>query len=129
MIVVPAVAVAWFGYAQLRPLEVTVRNETGQALPALGLRSEATGQRTAVPDLAAGESVSVKPAIGPSEDQLSLVDAQGRSYVLLGYIEGDPRGSVTVTLTGATPDGLTGRVLDDTGFSASDESVLKATVE
>ena len=129
VVVVAAAALAWVAYAQVRPLEVTVRNETGQALPALWLRSEATGQRTAVPGLAASDSVSVKPALGPSEDQLRLVDARGRSYVLLGYVEGDPGGNVTVTITGATPDGLTGRVLDETRYSASGESVLKATVE
>jgi hypothetical protein len=124
-----ALALAWVALAYLSPLEVTVHNETGAALPALTLRSEATGQRTAVPGLATGESATVRPALGPSEDQLSLVDAQGRTYVLLGYVEGDPGGSVTVTVTAVTAEGLTGSVLDETRYSPSGEWVLEANVE
>jgi len=124
-----ALALGWVALAYLSPLDLTVHNETGAALSGLTLRSEATGQLTAVPGLAAGESATVQPALGPGEDQLSLVDAQGRTYVLLGYVEDDPGGSVTVTVTAVTAEGLSGSVLDETRYSPSGESALEANAE
>lgn len=124
-----ALTVGWVIVGYLSPLEVTVRNQTGSTVGDLVLVSEATGQRTAISSVAAGRSVTVQPSVGPSEDQLSMVDAKGRKYCLLGYFEGDPGGEVTVTVTAASDAGLAGSVLDETRYSSSGESTLSTSAQ
>ena len=120
---VVALAVGWQRLSSSSVLAVTVDNQTG--VPLEGLVLVSTGHRTAVPEVPAGGTVTVEPRVGPGEDHLTMVDAQGREYYLLGYFEGDPGGKVTVTVSGASSGGLAGRVLDETVYFPAGESVLR----
>jgi hypothetical protein len=87
------------------------------------------GDRTSVPDVAVGESVTVQPRVGPSEDHLNMVDSRGSVYSLLGYFEYNPGGRVTVTVTEASEQGLVGRIVDETHYDPWGESELSRYVE
>jgi hypothetical protein len=125
---VVVLALAWFVFVYSSPLKVTVRNDTSAPISGIALVS-GHADRTSVPDVAAGESVTVQPRVGPSEDHLTMVDARGRVYYLLGYFENNPGGRVTITLTGASDQGLAGRVEDKTHYDPWGESTLSPTAE
>jgi len=120
---VAAAVLVWFRVIASGPLEVTVRNETGTAISGLALVS-GTGFRTPLSDVAAGGSITVKPRVGGSEDDLDLVDGQGKRYLVLDYFEGDPGGQLTIVITGTSDQGLTGRVNDETDYFPAGESTL-----
>jgi hypothetical protein len=120
---VAAVAVVWFFVFRSSPLEVTIHNATGGPVGGLSLATD-SGLRTSVPDVAAGASVTSIPQLGGGEDSLSLVDGEGREYLVLDYFEGDPGGSATITITGASGRGLSGRVLDERAAFPGGESAL-----
>ena len=118
-------AFGWRLFPLARPLSVTVRNDSDSKLSGLILVS-GSGLRTSLPDASPGKSVTVQPGVGQGEDDLSLVDSGGRHYTLLGYLEGNPRGEVTVKVTGASGDGgLVGRVVDESRYGPVDEFVLE----
>lgn len=121
---VAALVAGWTFLFSNTALAVTVDNQSGVPLDGLALVS--SSHRTTMPEVPTGESVTVEPRVGPGEDHLVMVDADGREYQLLGYFEGDPGGKVTVTVNRASGDGLAGRVLDETVYSPAGESVLEA---
>jgi hypothetical protein len=124
-LVIAAVGSAAFAWWQVsRPLRVTVENESSAPLSGLQLASS-RGPTTNVPEIAPGQSVTVTPRVGPGEDALTMLDARGRSYSLLGYFEGNPHGAVTVFVTGASDVGLVGRVVDHTRYAPGEDAVLK----
>jgi hypothetical protein len=121
---VVALAVIWSSVSSSSALAVTVDNRS--EVPLKGLVLVSSGHRTTVPGVPAGESVTVEPRVGPGEDHLAMVDADGREYQLLGYFEGDPGGKVTVTVSRASGDGLAGHILDETVYFPAGESALEA---
>ena len=125
---VAAVALVWFFVFRSSPLEVTIHNVTAGPVGGLSLVTD-SGLRTSVPDVAAGASVALKPQLGGGEDSLSLVDGEGREYLVLDYFEGDPGGSAAITITGASQKGLSGRVSDERAAFPGGESVLKTIAQ
>jgi hypothetical protein len=121
---VAAVSLVWFFVFRSSALEVTIHNATGGPVGGLSLVTE-SGLRTSVPDVAAGASVALKPRLGGGEDSLSLVDSEGRAYLVLDYFEGDPGGSASITITDASEQGLSGRVLDERAAFPGGEFDLK----
>ena len=110
------------------PLKVTLSNHSGATLDGLILISSA-GPRTALPALSPGQSVTVSPEVGRSEDALTLQDASGRRYTLLAYYEGNPGGTLTVTITGTAAGSLRGSMVDKTHFAPDRNPVLQALPE
>jgi hypothetical protein len=103
------------GCAPDKPFTVRVENRSQQPLASLVLVANGSLQ-TSVPTLVAGQSVSTSPRVGTSENTLTLLDARGREYMLLGYFEGDPGGELTVVVDGISASGLVGKVIDKTHY-------------
>lgn len=110
------------------PLKVTLSNHSGATLNGLILVSSA-GPRTALPALAPGQSATATPEVGRSEDALTLQDATGRRYTLLAYYEGNPGGTLTVTITGVAAGTLRGGMVDKTHFALDSNPALRALPE
>jgi len=128
VLVVIAVAAVAFGAYQYvdatTPVSVSIVNETSSRLSGLVLVA-GSGARTSVPAVAAGASARVYPQVGGGEDSLELVDARGVKHLVLGYFEGNPNGTVSVAITGASSAGLSGTVDDRTHYSPRGRSVLE----
>jgi hypothetical protein len=115
--------VAWLA-ARDAPLEVTIRNESGTTLGGLVLVSDA-GPRTAVPTLATGASARLTPRVGAADDCLTMLDSAGHRYALLAYFEGNPGGTLAVSVTGASDRGLSGPIVDRTHYAPDSDAVLE----
>ncbi len=113
---VVVLSLAWFFLIYSSPLKVTIHNDTSAPISGMTLVS-GHGDHTSVPDVAEGESVTVQPRVGPSEGHLTMVDARGRVYYLLGYFEDNPGGRVTVTITPTQVGDVSVVVLDETHYS------------
>jgi hypothetical protein len=105
------------------PLEVTVVNSTLSPIEGLALAT-ASGQ-TEIAGVAAGSSVTVRPRLSDGKDRLSLLDAQGRSYILLSDVDGNPGGTVTVIISGESGAGLEGSVEGNSDYFPKGQSTLK----
>ena len=122
-VAIPAAVVgagyAWWGVG----LKVTIENRTGAPLDGLTLVSDgAPDLRTTVPSVAPGSSLQLQPQFPDSETGLRLVDAFGHQYAVLGYVEGNPGGTLTITVTGQSSAGLEGTVVDNNHYAASGQS-------
>ena len=95
-------------------LTVTLVNESDVPLAGLAL---ACGETTkSIPLLAPGASIDVRPYPSAGENTLTLIDSRDRRYILLGYFEGNPRGTVTVHLRGTGAGALEGEVVADASY-------------
>lgn len=112
-----------------RGLGVKVVNASQKPLEGLVLLTT-QGNRTPVPGLTAGESVTVRPQMesGPVEGELLLLDSSGRMYVVLGYYTGQPQGEIVVTVDAQSDRGITGTVSKHTDQSTADD-LLQAKPE
>jgi hypothetical protein len=113
---VGALVLVWLVFVYSNPLKVTVRNETSATVSGVTLVC-GHGDRTSVPDVGPGESVTVQPRVAPGEDSLTIVDSRGRVYYVLGYFEDNPGGRVTITITSASDGDISVEVRDETDYS------------
>ena len=111
-------------FLSLQPLTITVVNDTASTLEGVAMVS-ASGFRTAVPNVPAGESVTVRPRLGTSDDDLAMVDSVGTRYPVLGYVTGNPGGKVVVTIAGSDSAGLKGNVSVQTDAQPDGEFALE----
>ncbi len=115
--VLALVAIAFMFGPRLGPLHVTVKNESSSALQGLSIQPE-VGEPVDLPRITPGSSVTVRLTLPEfRENVLFLVDSGARRYLLLPYFEGDPRGSVSVTIAGGAPGDLQGDGVDQSGYS------------
>ena len=115
--VLALVAIAFTLGPRSGPLHVTVKNESPSTLQGLSIRPE-VGASVDLPRIALGSAVTVRLSLPESrENALFLVDSGARRYLLLTYFEGDPGGSVSVTITGGSPRGLQGDGVDQSHYS------------
>jgi hypothetical protein len=108
-------------------LEVRIENHTAVRIPSMSLVTEGESLRestTSVPALDPGSSFSLQPEWPDGEFALRLV-AGGRSYPLMGPVEGDPGGSVDVGIEAQVAGLLTGRVIDKNRHDPQGDFPLK----
>ncbi len=121
LVVVAVAAAFWYWWPDL---EVTIENRTSSALPQLTLVCNGT-LRTPVPSVPPGSSATVQPRMGEGENTLLLIDAGGRQYEVLCYVEGDPGGSVSIIVTHQSEGALGGSVIDECHYFPSGEFALE----
>ena len=123
-----AVFLAWRLLTPGGPLAVSVVNSTPSQIDGLALVT-AAGFRTPLPAVAVDDSATVRPRLGEGEDELFLVDAEGREYYLLGPFEDNPGGEATIVIRRVSVLGLEGEVVASSDYLRTDEAALEPARE
>ena len=111
-------ALAWLAYIEFawllqepppEGIEVTVQveNRTNQRVGPFTIVTSSSEVTAALPPVAPGETEAVQlvDRSAGGENSMSMVDATGRAYWLVGYFEWPLSGSIDVRVESVSPDG------------------------
>lgn len=103
---------------------MSVVNSTPSQIDGLTLVT-AEGFETPLAAVAVDDSVTVRPTLGEGEDELLLVDVEGREYYLLGPFEDNPGGEATIVIRRVSAFGLEGEVVASPDYLRTEEAALE----
>lgn len=97
------------------PVIVTIRNESSETIPPSILRNADGSVLAHVPRIAPGDVATMRPALPDHAENSLVLVADNRAYTLVGTLDGNPGGTVTVLIRRRAHGFSRGEVIDATG--------------